>query len=60
MNYIKQLQKDNEELTKKVEAMEAELLSFRIHLDSPKFTTNAGDKWISTDDVKRWLEAVTM
>jgi len=40
--------------------MEAELLSFRIHLDSPKFTTNAGDNWISTDDVKRWLDAVTM
>jgi cell division septum initiation protein DivIVA len=60
MNYIKQLQKDNEELTKKVAAMQEELLNFRQHLDSPKFTTNAGDNWISTDDVKRWLEAVTM
>jgi hypothetical protein len=60
MNYIKQLQKDNEELTVKFAAIESVMLSFRQHLDSPKFTTNAGDNWISTDDVKRWLELLTL
>lgn len=62
MNYIKQLEKDNEEVLKqRFDALVA-INNFKILLASDKFTgtdSNGDNKnWISTDDVLRHLQTI--
>ena len=59
MNYIQQLQKENASLKAQILTMQTELQNFRIHLDSPKFTTNPCENYINTDEVKRYLNNIS-
>lgn len=55
MNYIKQLEQDKTNLITQLEAIKNELDSFRLHLNSNKFTGTEPDgsrkDWIATADV---------
>ena len=60
MNYIKKLQRENEEMRRILKRIEDTAQSFRVELFSDKFTgvDCNGDRkdWISTKDVDQWLQ----
>lgn len=60
MNYIKRLEAENAEKAARIAALEKELSAFRWHIDGPKFQGTDADggrkDWISTDDVRLWIE----
>ena len=56
MNYIKRLESTNNAATKRLKAIENELISFRVHLSSSKFWD---DTTIQVYDVHRWLDRLS-
>jgi len=62
MNYIKQLEARNRDKIAKLDAVQDELLEFRLHLALPKFRgyDEDGDRkdWISVSDVHDWIDRV--
>lgn len=61
MNYIKQLQAENEQLRQRLAAGIVELDEFKVHLHSDKFKGEEGGErkdWIATADVLHRLSDV--
>ena len=63
MNYIKQIQLDNQNSTAAIELALQSLSDFRAYLaSSPKFTGTDSDgerkDWIATTDVIRWIDTL--
>ena len=61
MNYIKRLERENEEAKRRLAKLETEIQEFRAYvLTSPKFTgtdTDGGRKdWISTSELDSYLQ----
>jgi len=59
MNYIKQLQAENEELTKEVAALKEMARDLYNHMHSEKFSCGDElDGYVSTSDVRTRMEAM--
>lgn len=62
MNHIHRLQHERDITLEQLNAMQAAIQSFRVHLDGPKFQGFESDggrrDWIAVNDVLAWLRTI--